>query len=96
MKMIIVSVYDSKVSAYMKPFFVPAVGAGIRAFSDEVNRGGDSELSKHPEDYALYRLGEFDDQVGAFQELPHRPELLVTAVTVLQVAVDPRQLKLAN
>lgn len=81
-RLIVLSVYDVKVGAYMRPLFAPAVGAGLRVFADEVNRA-DSEMAKHPEDYCLYRLGEFDDAVGAFVELPHRPEMIAQAVTVL-------------
>lgn len=81
-RLVILSVYDVKVGAYMRPMFVPAVGAGVRAFTDEVNRTG-SEMNNHPEDYCLYRLGEFDEADGGFHEMPHRPEMIAQAATVL-------------
>lgn len=61
------AVFDSAVQTFGQPFFVPAVGAATRSFSDEVNRkAADNALAAHPEDYTLYELGEFDDVTGEF------------------------------
>ena len=35
----------------------------IRSFSDAV-QDQDSAFNKHPEDYSLWEIGEFDDQTG--------------------------------
>jgi poly-D-alanine transfer protein DltD len=72
MKTQIFSVYDSKAEAYNTPMFVPTKGQAIRAFSDQVNEPG-SELNKHPEDYTLFCLGEFDSDTGLITPLnsPH-------------------------
>lgn len=58
-------VYDSKAEAYLQPWFAITAGAAIRAFSDAVNEGK-SPLCKHPEDYILYELADFDDATGDF------------------------------
>lgn len=72
---IILGVYDSAVGSYIKPFFVPKVGAGSRAFQDEVNREG-SDFGKHPDDFILYELGFFNDETGKFESHPDpRPVL---------------------
>lgn len=52
----IFAVYDSKVEAFMQPFFMPAKGAAIRAFTDLVN-SKDHSFSKYAEDYTLFELG---------------------------------------
>lgn len=45
--------------------FVHNEAVGIRSFADEVNRNAeDNPYNKHPEDYALYALGTFNDQTG--------------------------------
>lgn len=67
MKLKIMAVYDSKVEAFMTPMFFQAVGQAVRSFSDAVN--GDSEFSKHPEDYVLFELGEFNPQTGMVESL---------------------------
>lgn len=56
-------VYDSKALAFLQPFFSVSNGAAIRAFEDVV-RDGQSPISKHPGDYQLYELGQFDDRSG--------------------------------
>lgn len=68
MNLVICAVRDSAVNAFIRPFYVPAVGAAIRGFSDEVNRK-DSEMHKHPEDYELFELGVFDEDTGRFSQL---------------------------
>lgn len=68
----VVCVFDSAVQAYMQPFFVPAIGAALRSFTDECNRRGSeqqpSPLYDHPEDYSLHLLAEFDDLTGEFKD----------------------------
>lgn len=66
---IIVSIRDSAVNAFMQPFFVPAVGAAVRAFGDEVARK-ETPMNAHPDDYELFELGTFDDSVGRVIMLP--------------------------
>lgn len=63
MKLNIYSVFDKAVGAYMRPFFMQSDGQATRGFTDECVRA-DSEMSKHPEDYALFRVGIFDDNKG--------------------------------
>lgn len=61
----IFSVYDSKAEAYLQPFFTNTDGAAIRMFSDVVN-DPDHGFSKHPGDYTLFSLGEWDEVTGQF------------------------------
>ena len=63
MKHVICSIYDTAVEAYMRPFTAQSEGQAIRLFTDEVCREG-SEMSNHPEDYALFAIGTFDDHSG--------------------------------
>jgi hypothetical protein len=66
-KRYVCAVFDSAVMAYGQPFFVPAIGAALRSFTDEVNRkASDNALSQHPEDYTLHVLATFDDETGRF------------------------------
>lgn len=60
------SIKDVKVDAFMTPFFIPTDGAALRAFADEA-KNPDGNLFKHPEDYVLYALGVWDDQLGILQ-----------------------------
>lgn len=82
----VVSVYDSAVNAFARPFFVPSTGVALRSFSDEVNRQApDNPMSQHPEDFTLYLLGSFDEDSGQFTNTQSRPELLVRAKDVIAV-----------
>lgn len=69
MRSFVCAVYDMAIAAYMPPFVAPALGAAVRSFQDEVNRGGDSVMSKHPKDYRLYHVAMFDSDSGEFEQL---------------------------
>ncbi|QXP07926.1 MAG: nonstructural protein [Arizlama microvirus] len=63
MKLKLFTCYDSKLEAYMQPFFMTTRGQALRAFTDTVNDPS-SIFAKHPEDYTLFEIGEYDDQTG--------------------------------
>lgn len=73
MKWVAVSVFDAKLGAFMRPYFAPTIGAAIRAFGDDVQHP-ESVVAKHPEDYQLYQVGAFMDDVGTFEMMspPHQ------------------------
>lgn len=63
MKMKLCSIYDSKAGAWLNPMSFQSTGQAIRSFGDAVN-DGKSEFWKHPEDYTLFVVGEFDQLTG--------------------------------
>ena len=66
MKHKIFSIYDEKAQAYLPPFFLPTVGMAKRAFADCCNSDS-HQFGKHPADFTLFELGEFDDAHGDIQ-----------------------------
>ncbi len=83
----VISVKDRAADIFNRPFFVPHRNVAIRDFTDEVNRkADDNQLSKHPDDFDLYLLGQFDDNTGKFIQLED-PVVLVRAKDVLIPAV---------
>jgi len=80
----IVSIFDQATQAYSRPVFVQSTGVAIRSFSDEVNRDDpNNEMKRHPSDFALFHLGEFDDSTGLFVNNEPLPALLVQASNVI-------------
>lgn len=61
----IFSVYDSKVEAYIQPFFMQSRGQAIRSFGD-IAGDKTTNIGKHPADFTLFELGEFDDSNASF------------------------------
>lgn len=71
------AVRDSASGLFGQPIFVAARAQAIRSFSDEVNNPRDgNDLNKHPDDFELYALAEFDDGSGRFGSIG-APELLI-------------------
>lgn len=81
MKLQLFSVYDRASCSFGRPFYVPSSGVALRSFTDEVNNP-QSDLAKHPSDYELHELGEFDDATAEFNLLV-KPSLITTASQVL-------------
>lgn len=74
MKYEIVAIRDQKLDAFAMPWFTPSTAAAIRAFGDETTRQ-DSPLHQHPEDYALFHLGTFDNELGRFNNADQPKQL---------------------
>jgi len=70
------SVYDQVVRAYLPPLFVRTKAEAIRSFSDAV---GDEkhEFRRHAADYHLALVGHFDDNSGVVTAVG--PERLIGA-----------------
>lgn len=82
MNLKICSVFDSAAGVFGRPFFVPSTAVAVRSFRDEVMRDEiHNDLHKHPNDFVLYQLGEFDDNSGGFVVLD-RPGVLHRAIDV--------------
>ena len=77
------TVYDNKAEAYLQPFFMRTKGEAIRAFADSVN-DPNHMFNRHPEDFTLFELGEFDSAKALFS-CGLAPASLGTAIEWYQV-----------
>lgn len=82
MKLKVYSVFDSKLATFGRPWYEMTDAAAIRVFSDAVNDGSNpnNQWYKHPEDFSLYCLGDFEDESGAIDK--KLPVSLVTASSI--------------
>lgn len=71
-KLMVFALRDRQSAVFQLPMCVPAFGPLVRELTDAVNDERNGMLYKHPEDYQLYRLGDFDDNTGVFscEKLP--------------------------
>lgn len=68
------AVYDLKALNFGVPFFMSSVGGAVRAFAD-LSNDPQSTVAKHPEDFQLFEIGEYDDSLGSLKDL-HPSRLL--------------------
>lgn len=68
------AVRDAKANAFLSPNFFPSRGIAMREFGDAMV-SEKSFMFKHPEDFSLWYLGEFNDQSGNVKTQP-APELI--------------------
>lgn len=64
MKLHIYSVYDQAAGAFITPFFQQNDGLAIRAFQGLVNSDDKNNVSQYPDQFTLFKIGEFDDLEG--------------------------------
>lgn len=70
MKLYAFAIRDKKVEAFMPVFFVRARGEAVRHFMDACNDKS-TPFNKHPGDYELFELAQFDDVSGEFESSVH-------------------------
>lgn len=70
----IFTVHDSKAEAYLPPFFMSSRGQAIRAFTDTI-ADRSTQFSKHPADFTLFEIGEYDDQKGTLTQYETKQNL---------------------
>ena len=78
----IFTIYDVKAKAYITPFVLPNDGMAIRTFQTCANDLNHA-FGQHPEDYVLYRIGEFDSDTGELIN-DKSPELIIKAIETLK------------
>lgn len=88
----IYTVYDVKARAYLPPFNLPEDGMARRTFGDCCN-DKNHQFGAHPEDYTLFKLGEWDS-VNAKYVLKEAPESLGVGIEYLVPKEDEKQLNL--
>lgn len=64
------AVFDSKAESYMAPFYFHSLGQAVRAFSDTAS-DPKSALARHPGDYTLFCIADYDDVTGIIHNLSH-------------------------
>lgn len=64
MKKVYYAVYDRKAEMFSQPFLEVKDGTAVRAVQDLVINQKDHAFAKHPRDFSLHRLGDFDDATG--------------------------------
>jgi hypothetical protein len=77
-KLHVFAVYDSKVEAYLSPFYMRTRGEAMRAWEATV-MDTKNDFYKYPSDYTLFQLGMYDDSNGRFECL-ETPASLGTAL----------------
>lgn len=85
MNLKIVAIRDRALDAYGRPIFVHTVGQAIRSFQDEINRAeANNEMNKHPDDYDLYLLGDYDDSTGKITNVTDGPQQIAIGKNLKQ------------
>lgn len=75
------SIFDSAALIYSPPFFQATKGLALRMFSDTA-KDTSTNIGRHPTDFTLFHVGEFDDQSGAYIALA-TPDPLIKASETL-------------
>lgn len=64
----VVAVYDAKLNLFKAPYPATTKGEAIRDFGDHA-RDEKSKLNKHPEDFTLFHVADWDEDSGQYTNL---------------------------
>lgn len=80
------AVLDSKAGFFGQPFFDQNEASAIRNFSDAVKDSSNPNnlWHKHPEDFSLFYIGDYDNADGSFTLVPPRSLITASAISSLQ------------
>lgn len=81
------AVRDVKAGYFLPPFLLLSDGEALRAF-EEATLNNQTPIAQHPEDYMLFRLGDFDEITG---QIKSEPISLVAGLQALQNIVQSRK-----
>ncbi len=70
------SIFDAKTNVFSRPFYSLTTGEATRTFTDAVS-DNNSMMNRHPEDYFLYEIGQYDDSNSELVSIP--PQALGSA-----------------
>lgn len=98
MRVLVFSIYDSKVESYGPLFTAKTEVAAVRLLSDSLRQGSLPLISAHPEDYSLVVVGDFDDETGLMSGVERRTIAGADALVRLieNGRKDPSQLSLVD
>jgi len=80
MKNGIYSIYDAKAEVFTSPMSLMNNNVAVRIFQNCVNTP-EHNYALNPEDYNLFKLGEFDDNTGLI-DVYNPPQILVSAISL--------------
>lgn len=72
------SVKDSKSGTFGNPFYAQNDALASRSF-EQASNDPQTTINAYPEDFSLYRIGNFDDQSGEFTS-EKQPQFITNAV----------------
>jgi hypothetical protein len=72
------SVLDTAVKAYLPPIYLRSRGEATRMVTESL-RDEKHQFAKHSSDYALYELGEWNDETGLYNT--HEAPVLIGSVS---------------
>lgn len=78
MIMVVAAVYDSKVGAYLPPFFVVNQAVAQRSFAD-IAKHPDHQIARNPTDYSLFIIGSYNDETAEIRMFPQHINLGLAA-----------------
>lgn len=74
--MILVSVFDVKAETWTPPHPSQSCASAVREFETLVNDGGKTMISQHPEDFSVWKVGEWFERIPLSDGKTFRSKLI--------------------
>lgn len=85
---VLCTVYDEKAEYFIRVFAVATVAEAKRQFEDAV-QDRESIMYRHPKDFTLYHVGDFDDDSGQLVQVDRK--MLINGAEVMRAEFAEQQ-----
>lgn len=86
-KLVVFAVFDKAVQVYGRPFPARNEAEATRMFVDEAGRDApDNPWFKHPGDFALCRIGTYDEETGELEAQVPTPAIVFDGLNLVKEA----------
>lgn len=82
------AVYDNKACCYSQPMFFHNDDVAIRVFT-ELAVDQSTQIGRHPDDFVLFRIGEYDDSQGLASTLAAHQSLGLASSYLVKINLLP-------
>lgn len=93
MKLNAYTIYDVAAGTYSRPYFCGSDGQAVRGFKD-IATDAEHPIGQHPEDYTLYRCGNFNESTGKMGT--EEAEKMITGLQCISMDRNPTKASLTE
>ncbi|AXH75933.1 MAG: nonstructural protein [Microviridae sp.] len=88
-------IYDSKIPVYEELVQFRSAPEAIRGLSDLISSQKEHKYAKHPEDFTLFQIAEWDNQTGVLAALP-TPVSVCRLIDIVSLSDDHRAPRMSD
>lgn len=97
MKVKLYAIHDQAINEFIGPDLSKTHGEAERKFKDAINNPDSGILYKHPQQFVLFHIGEYDSETGLLENNQNGPQSIMNGIQAKRPVDDnPSQMRIAG